>query len=121
SFGEHVHHVDITEKDGSTQPYLWVDSADGLVACVQMGTIEFHGWGSTIDALERPDRLIFDLDPDEALGFADTKKAAQFIADQLAEIGLASFPLLSGGKGVHVVVPLTPQAEWPVVRDFAER
>ncbi|WP_288936441.1 DNA ligase D [Sphingomonas sp. GV3] len=121
SFGDHVHHVDITEKDGSTEPYLWVDDADGLVACVQMGTIEFHGWGSTIDALETPDRMVFDLDPDEALDFAETRKAAQYVADQLAEIGLTSFPLLSGGKGVHVVVPLMPGAEWPIVRDFAER
>ncbi|MBI0476204.1 DNA ligase D [Sphingomonas sp. MA1305] len=121
SFGEHVHHVDITEKDGHTEPYLYVDSADGLVACVQMGTIEFHGWGSTIDALERPDRMVFDLDPDVGLGFAETKKAAEYLSNQLAEIGLVSFPLLSGGKGVHVVVPLNRQAEWPAVRDFAER
>ncbi|MBB4152715.1 bifunctional non-homologous end joining protein LigD [Sphingomonas jinjuensis] len=121
SFGDHVHHVDVTEKDGSVEPYLWVDDADGLVACVQMGTIEFHGWGSRIDALEKPDRLVFDLDPDEGLDFADTKKAAEHISGQLAEIGLTSFPMLSGGKGVHVVVPLTPDAEWPVVKDFADR
>ena len=121
SFGEHVHHVDVREKDGSVEPYLYVDDADGLVACVQMGTIEFHGWGSTIDALERPDRLVIDLDPDEALDFADTKRAAEHVSAQLGELGLVSFPLLSGGKGVHVVVPLTPQAEWPAVKDFADR
>lgn len=121
SFGEHVHHVDIREKDGSVEPYLYVEDADGLVACVQMGTIEFHGWGSRIDAIEKPDRLVIDLDPDEGLGFAETKRAAEHIAAQLAEIGLTSFPLLSGGKGVHVVVPLTPQAEWPAVKDFADR
>jgi len=121
SFGEQVHQVPIPEKDGSTENYLYVESADGLVACVQMGTIEFHGWGSRIDALERPDRMVFDLDPDEGLGFAETKRAAEFLRDQLAELGLTSFALLSGGKGVHVVVPLTPRAEWPKVRDFAER
>ncbi len=121
SFGEQVHQVPIPEKDGSTENYLYVDSADELVACVQMGTIEFHGWGSRVDPLEKPDRMVFDLDPDEGLGFAETKRAAEFIRDQLAELGLASFPLLSGGKGVHVVVPLTPRAEWPQVRDFAER
>jgi bifunctional non-homologous end joining protein LigD len=121
SFGEQVHQVPIREKDGSTEDYLYVDSADGLVACVQMGTIEFHGWGSKIDALEKPDRLVFDLDPDEGLDFADTKKAAEHLKNQLAELGLVSFPLLSGGKGVHVVVPLTPQAEWPAVKDFADR
>ncbi|MBW6527072.1 DNA ligase D [Sphingomonas sp. RHCKR7] len=121
SFGDTVHQVPIREKDGSTENYLYVDSADGLVACVQMGTIEFHGWGATVESLERPDRLVFDLDPDEGLDFADTKRAAEHLKEQLAELGLTSFPLLSGGKGVHVVVPLTPAAAWPAVRDFAER
>jgi bifunctional non-homologous end joining protein LigD len=121
SFGDHVHQVPVTEKDGSTENYLWVDDADGLVACVQMGTIEFHGWGSAVDHLEQPDRLVFDLDPDEGLDFEDTKKAAEHIKNQLAELGLTSFPMLSGGKGVHVVVPLTPRAEWPAVKSFADR
>ena len=121
SFGDYVHHVDVREKDGSTEPYLYVEDADGLVACVQMGTIEFHGWGSRIDPLEKPDRMVFDLDPDEGLDFEDTKKAAEHLKNQLAELGLVSFPLLSGGKGVHVVVPLTPDADWPAVKDFADR
>ncbi|RDE04932.1 DNA ligase D [Sphingomonas aracearum] len=121
SFGEEVHQVPVREKDGSTEDYLWVDDADGLVACVQMGTIEFHGWGSRVDDLEKPDRLVFDLDPDEGLDFADTKKAAEDLKNHLAELGLVTFPMLSGGKGVHVIVPLTPAAEWPAVRDFAER
>jgi bifunctional non-homologous end joining protein LigD len=86
-----------------------------------MGTIEFHGWGSSVATLEQPDRMVFDLDPDEELGFDVVKKAAEDIKNQLAEIGLVSFAMLSGGKGVHVVVPLKPQAEWPAVKDFAER
>jgi len=121
SFGDHVHKVPIREKDGSTEDYLYVDSADGLVACVQMGTIEFHGWGSSVATLEQPDRLVFDLDPDEGLDFDDTKKAAEYLKNQLAELGLTSFAMLSGGKGVHVVVPLRPAAEWPAVKDFADR
>ncbi len=121
SFGDAVHQVPIREKDDSTEDYLYVDDADGLVACVQMGTIEFHGWGSSNAALEKPDRLIFDLDPDEGLDFGHTKKAAEHLKNQLAELGLVSFPMLSGGKGVHVVVPLTPEAEWPAVKDFADR
>jgi bifunctional non-homologous end joining protein LigD len=121
TFGEYVHHVPIKEKDGSIEQYLYVDSADGLVACVQMGTIEFHGWGSTVAALEKPDRLVFDLDPDVGLDFAAVKKAAEDLKNHLAEIGLTSFPMLSGGKGVHVVVPLKPDAEWPAVKDFADR
>ena len=121
TFGDYVHHVPIVEKDGSTEQYLYVDSADGLVACVQMGTIEFHGWGSTVAALEKPDRLVFDLDPDVGLDFAAVKKAAEDLKNHLAEMGLTSFPMLTGGKGVHVVVPLKPGAEWPAVKDFADR
>jgi bifunctional non-homologous end joining protein LigD len=121
SFGDHVLKVPIREKDGSTEEYLYVTDADGLVACVQMGTIEFHGWGSSVATLERPDRMVFDLDPDEDLDFAVTKRGAEFLRDRLGDLGLASFPLLSGGKGVHVVVPLSPQAEWPQVKDFAHR
>ncbi|KTT73860.1 DNA ligase D [Sphingomonas endophytica] len=121
SFGDAVHQVPIREKDGSTENYLYVDDTAGLVTCVQMGTIEFHGWGSRVDALETPDRMVFDLDPDEGLGFEETKRAAVYLKEQLAELGLISFALLSGGKGVHVVVPLTPDAEWPRVKDFADR
>ena len=119
--GDHVHRVAIREKDGSSEDYLYVDDADGLVACVQMGTIEFHGWGSSVATLEQPDRMIFDLDPDEGLGFDIVKKAAADLKEHLAELGLVSFALLSGGKGVHVVVPLRPRAEWPAVKDFADR
>ena len=121
SFGDHVKHVPIREKDGDEQDYLYVDDIDGLIACVQMGTIEFHGWGSRVEDVEKPDRLIFDLDPDEGLDFEDVKKAARDIRRTLEDIGLTSFPMLSGGKGVHVVVPLTPEAEWPQVKDFADR
>ncbi|GAA0736589.1 DNA ligase D [Sphingomonas japonica] len=121
SFGEQVHHVDIREKDGGTEPYLYIDSADGLRACVQMGTIEFHGWGSRVGDVEKPDRLVFDLDPDEGLDFEDVKRSALDIKRQLGDIGLASFAMLSGGKGVHVIAPLTPKAEWPEIKSFAER
>jgi bifunctional non-homologous end joining protein LigD len=121
TFGEHIKHVPIREKDGSVEPYLYIDDADGLVTCVQMGTIEFHGWGSSVATLEQPDRLVFDLDPDEDLGFDLVRKAAEDIKNHLAEIGLVSFAMLSGGKGVHVVVPLKPRAEWPAVKDFTER
>jgi len=121
SFGSHVHQVDIREKDGSTEPYLWVDDADGVRACVQMGTIEFHGWGSRVEDVEKPDRLVFDLDPDEGLDFAKVKTAAADLKQHLADMGLTSFAMLTGGKGVHVIVPLTPQAEWPAAKSFADR
>lgn len=121
SFGEHVHHVDIREKDGSVEPYLYVSDAAGVLACVQMGTIEFHGWGSRVADVEKPDRVVFDLDPDEGLDFETVKKAAVDLKQHLADLGLTSFAMLSGGKGVHVVVPLEAKAEWPAVKSFAER
>jgi len=121
SFGEHVKHVDVKEKDGSVEPYLYLDDAEGMLTCVQMGTIEFHGWGSLVADIEKPDRLVFDLDPDEGLDFEAVKKAAADLKEHLADIGLTSWPLLSGGKGVHVVVPLNPTTDWPEVRSFAER
>ena len=68
-FGPHVHHVPIREKDGHMEDYLYVEDVAGLIACVQMGTIEFHGWGSKVADVEKPDRIVFDLDPDEGLGF----------------------------------------------------
>ncbi|WP_206242927.1 DNA ligase D [Novosphingobium terrae] len=121
SFGEHVFHVPITEKDGGAEDYLYLTEAQGLLACVQMGTIEFHGWASTAQDVEQPDRMIFDLDPDEGLDFAQVKKAANDIRRQLADLGLVSFPLLSGGKGVHVTVPLRPVHDWDAHKDFAKR
>ncbi|HEV2080709.1 MAG TPA: DNA ligase D [Allosphingosinicella sp.] len=121
SFGEHVLKVPITEKNGSKEDYLYVEDHAGILACVQMGTIEFHGWGSSVDDVEKPDRLVFDIDPDVGLGFDEVKRTAKDLKSYLADMGLQTFPLLSGGKGLHVVVPLTPQAEWPEVKDFAQR
>lgn len=121
SFGPHVHHVAITEKDGHSEPYLFVDDPEGLMSCVQMGTIEFHGWGSRIEDVEKADRLVFDLDPDVGLDFEAVRSAAFHFRDLLGAIGLETFPMVTGGKGVHVIAPLTPDAEWPQVKDFARR
>ncbi|HMG47196.1 MAG TPA: DNA ligase D [Allosphingosinicella sp.] len=121
TFGPHVHHVPIREKDGHLEEYLYVADSAGVIACVQMGTIEFHGWGSKVADVEKPDRIVFDLDPDVGLDFALVKKAATDIKTHLADMGLQTFPMLTGGKGVHVIVPLTPKAEWPEVKDFAQR
>ncbi len=121
TFGTNVHHVAILEKDGHEEPYLYVDTPDGLLTCVQMGTIEFHGWGARIEDVEKADRLVFDLDPDEGLDFEAVRRAAFQFRDILKQIGLATFPMVTGGKGVHVIAPLTPRAEWPAVKDFAHR
>jgi bifunctional non-homologous end joining protein LigD len=120
-WGPNVKQVPIAEKDGHFEDYIYVDSAEGLLTCVQMGTIEFHGWGSTVADVELPDRMVFDLDPDEGLDFKDVKRAAKDIHDRLEDIGLVSFAMLSGGKGVHVVVPLLTGHSWDRHKDFAHR
>ncbi|MFL6787906.1 MAG: DNA ligase D, partial [Sphingomicrobium sp.] len=121
TMGPHVKHVPVEESDGDVQDYLYVEDARGILACVQMGTIEFHGWGSKAKKLEYPDRLVFDLDPDVGLDFNKVKVAAVRLRALLADLGLVTFPLLTGGKGIHVVAPLDRSADWPRVKSFAER
>lgn len=121
AFGDAVKQVAIVEKDGEEEPYLYVDTPEGLLTCVQMGTIEFHGWGARIEDVEKADRLVFDLDPDEGLDFEAVRRAAFHFRDILKSIGLETFPMLTGGKGVHVIAPLVPRAEWGEVKDFAHR
>jgi bifunctional non-homologous end joining protein LigD len=121
TFGPHVKQIPIEEKDGKTEDYLYFDDVRGLLACVQMGTMEFHGWGSRVETVECPDRLVFDLDPDEGLDFGKVREAAFRVRDLVAELGLKSFPLLTGGKGIHVVIPLDSTADWPEVKSFADR
>jgi len=121
SFGDAVRHVGILEKDGHEEPYLYIDTHTGLMTCVQMGTIEFHGWGARIEDVEKADRLVFDLDPYVGLDFEHVRTAAFQFREILRSIGLETFPMLTGGKGVHVIAPLTPRAEWPEVKDFAHR
>ena len=121
TFGPHVKQIPIEESSGAVEDYLYFDDIQGLLACVQMGTIEFHGWGSKVDKVEYPDRLVFDLDPDVGLDFAKVKTAAVRLKALLEDLGLKSFPLLSGGKGIHVVVPLDASKDWPTVKSFADR
>jgi len=115
-----VRQIRIDETKGKTQPYVYIDDVQGLIACLQMGTLEFHVWGSRIDHLELPDRLVIDLDPDPSLTFADVRKAAHEVKARLAEQGLESWPLLTGGKGLHVVAPLAPVHDWVAVKAFAK-
>jgi bifunctional non-homologous end joining protein LigD len=111
--------VDIEESSGKTEPYMVISKAAGFVAAAQMGTIEFHIWGSRTDMLEKPDRLVLDLDPDEGLSFSDVKAGARDIRKLLTDIGLDSVPMVTGGKGVHVIVPLRRTAEWETITFFA--
>lgn len=119
-FPEELHRFAVREKEGGEGEYLYVEDVGGLVAAAQMGVLELHIWGSRIDDIERPDRLVFDLDPDTAVDFDEVKDAAVLIRDLLEEHGLESFALVTGGKGIHVVAPLVRRHEWPVVKAFAE-
>ena len=111
--------VRIREKSGSDE-YIYIDDEAGLVAAVQMSAVELHIWGACVDDVERPDRLVFDLDPDEGLSFADVKKAAQDVKKRLERLGLKSFPMATGGKGIHIVIPLKGGHSWDDHRNFAE-
>jgi len=112
--------VEITEKDGSKESYFYVSDLSGIVAAVQMNTLEFHLWGSRRDKIELPERVIFDIDPDEGLNFTHVREAAADIREGLRSWGLESFALLTGGKGVHVVAPIARRADWALVKLFCK-
>jgi bifunctional non-homologous end joining protein LigD len=106
---------------GFEEPYLFVRDPRGLVALVQMGVLEIHPWGARNDNPERPDRLVFDLDPGEGLAFADVVAAAREVRAMLESIKLTSFLKTTGGKGLHLVVPIARRYDWQQVKAFAKR
>ncbi|MBW3552224.1 MAG: DNA ligase D [Gemmatimonadetes bacterium] len=109
--------VPVEEKEGPAL-YMYIDGLPSLIGLVQLGVLEFHVWGSRRDRLERPDRLVFDLDPDEDLPFGEVARAALDLRDRLEDLGLESFPKSTGGKGLHVVVPVTRRSSWEEAREF---
>jgi bifunctional non-homologous end joining protein LigD len=108
--------------DGADEPeiYPYIDDLPGLIGLVQMGVLEIHPWGSRVDKLEMPDRVTIDLDPDEGLAWERVTEAAIDVRDALLGIGLQSFAKTTGGKGLHVVIPLTPKLDWDQVKAFAK-
>ncbi|WP_347557567.1 DNA ligase D [Robbsia sp. KACC 23696] len=110
-------HADL---DPGHPPLLTLDSVDALVGAAQMGAMELHTWNARVDSIEKPDRMIFDLDPGAGLPWARMIEAARLTHTILEEIGLKAFCKTSGGKGLHIVVPLTRHASWELVRDFAQ-
>jgi bifunctional non-homologous end joining protein LigD len=111
--------VSIKEKEAKGE-YLTIVDEKGLIAAVQMGVLELHIWGAHNATLETPDRVVFDFDPDEAVSFDTVKAAAKEMRDRLAALGLTSFALTTGGKGIHAALPLTPRHGWDDVKAFAE-
>lgn len=113
-------HVVPDPQDPAAGQLLTIDDLDGLIGLVQAGVLEIHPWEASMTALEQPDMLIFDLDPDANVGWLEVVGAAREIGDRLRALEVAAFVKTSGGKGLHVVAPLTPRAGWADVRAFAK-
>lgn len=105
---------------GTTATYMSAGTLPGLISLVQMGVLELHTWGAREGHLDRPDRMIFDLDPDADLEWKHVVEGAQLVRSLLQDIGLASFVKTTGGKGLHVVVPLAPRHTWDEIKAFSK-
>ncbi|RZL90774.1 MAG: DNA ligase D [Variovorax sp.] len=114
----------ITELDPSLWPghdaLLEIGNARALAGAAQMNVIEFHTWNSLAKNIEKPDRIVFDLDPGEGTAWQHVQEAAMLVRTLLSELGLESWLKTSGGKGLHVVIPLTPRLDYPTVKSFSQ-
>lgn len=108
------------DLDPGHAPLLEVTSREALAGAVQMGTVEFHTWGATKDKIERPDRITLDLDPDPALPWARMIEATQLVVALLDELGLDSYLKTSGGKGIHIIIPIARTLDWDAAKRFAK-
>ena len=115
----HVVVIDDPTAPGS-RPLVAIDDLDGLQGLVQSAVLEIHPWGSTIADWEHPDRLVMDLDPGDGVRWSAVIDAAHEVRQRLENHGLAAFVKTSGSKGLHVVSPLLPRADWPAVKAFSE-
>jgi bifunctional non-homologous end joining protein LigD len=117
---EAILRVPIAETDGDPSEYMAIEDMPGLVALAQLGTLEIHTWGSHIDKPERPDLLVLDLDPDVGLAWERVALGAFELRRRLHELGLESFVKTTGGKGLHVVVPIERRVTWDDFKAFAK-
>lgn len=115
---EAIERIEIPEEKG-TDTYMMANSLAAVIGLVQMGVLELHTWGSRADTLEYPDRIIFDLDPAEGLPWETVIEGAQLVHGLLDEIGLRSFLKTTGGKGLHIVIPLKPERNWDEIKGFS--
>jgi bifunctional non-homologous end joining protein LigD len=107
------------KKTGKPEPYITLSTREALAGLAQMGVLELHPWGATNNDLEHPDRIIIDLDPDESIPWSTLAAAAKETRALLKKLGLVSFLKSTGGKGLHVVVPITPDHDWAAIKQFA--
>lgn len=110
----------VSDPKGPADPLISISDLDGLLALVQAAALEIHPWGSTVAEWERPDMIVMDLDPGDAVPWDRVIDAAQEVRQRLTDAGLSAFVKTSGGKGLHVVAPLKPHAPWPEVKAFAK-
>jgi bifunctional non-homologous end joining protein LigD len=115
-----VKRVRIRERGGATAAYPYVDDLPGLVALAQIGVLEIHPWGARVGRIDRPDRLVLDLDPAPGVPWARVVEGAHAIRGLLGDLDLVGFVKTTGGKGLHVVVPLRPSADWDALRALGE-
>lgn len=108
-----LHEIEIDNES-----YIYLNDKEGLLSLVQMGVLEIHPWGSTLDHLEQPDILVFDLDPAPDVSWAQVVAAARDIRNHLEQYKLTSFVKSTGGKGLHVVVPILPEYDWDTIKTF---
>ena len=118
--GPEIKRIDVPEGDG-VGVYLSVDSISGVIALVQMGVLEIHVWGSPNRRLEYPDRMIFDLDPDPEVPWERVVEGSLMVRNRLLDLGLESFVKTTGGKGLHVVAPLSSKNGWDDVKGFSKK
>ncbi|EIL99286.1 ATP-dependent DNA ligase [Rhodanobacter thiooxydans] len=116
---KHVGSAKLKEESGAQATYIYPLDAVSVIELVQFGVLEFHPWGATVEQPDRADRVVFDLDPGDDVGWERVVAAARLVHRRLSQLGLESFLRTTGGKGLHVVVPLNPGCPWPQVKDFA--
>ena len=109
----------IHADDEEAEDYFYIENKSGIISEAQMGTLEFHTWGSRVDELEKPNMMVFDLDPDEKMDISRVRQGVNDVKSILTELSLKSYLKTSGGKGYHVVVPLKPTVSWDVFHNFA--
>ena len=120
SLADEIGSVDVVDpKTGKSEPYITLSTARALAGLAQLGVLELHPWGSCNASLEKPDRIVFDLDPDTSISWETLAASAREVRKRLQKLGLKSYLKTTGGKGLHIVIPIRPANTWPVVKKFA--
>jgi bifunctional non-homologous end joining protein LigD len=119
ALGEFLEPIEVPEA-GGTATYMMANNVGAIVSLLQMGVLEIHPWGSRRPHLERPDRIVMDFDPDETLPWSELADAATVLRKLLDTVGLRGFPKTTGGKGLHVVLPIAPEHDWETIKSFTQ-